>query len=295
MQASTTRRGGGFTIIEGVEMAKVPGIEGSPTTDGFIRSGRETALSLEDWRDVARFNAGPCDGAESFPNQQSLCDDLLPDDVSAETLKTENDLYQESFYPWPIVNIISCIGDDIVTVEDRARATNRLVNNRSALMAKEFSNGRYSGSPSLRSDASPISTTAYSLRDAIARGVEARVNALAEGPHFVHLPVVLKPLADELGIVSNDVYTLVFDAYDKTYVPTQNTIDGGIAAVAPTANQAWIGVTGRYEYGYDTIATESVNTLDAKRANKKLVRAEQQVFYRFETCDTFLVKTTVFS
>lgn len=273
-------------------MAEVASIVPGPTTGGFERGGRPTGIDLSVWGDSAKFIAGPCDAPNSFVNKQSVCDGLIDDDTDP---KIENATYLEAFYPWPVYEIQSCVGDDIVKESDLRRVTDRLNSVRSSKFAQEISAGVSSGSPTFKSSAVPISDTAYTLTQAIARLLDVRVGIEAAGPHVIHLPVALAPLASGASLVSSDVYSLVFDNYVKSYIPDEDIYDDSGAASAPTANQAWIAITGGYEYGSSSVETQAVTTVDARRANKRLIRAEQQLFYRYETCNTFLAKVTVFS
>jgi len=280
-------------------MAKVPGIVSGPVTDGFIRGGRETDIGVSDWAERVSFVSGPVDAPSSWINRDAECDGVLDDqrtEIDTLTDKVESSTYIDGpFYPWPVYQIVSCIGDDIVRPEDEQLVEDKVNSVRSSKFAQEFSDGIWSGSPSLRSTAVPISNTAFSLTNAIMRLVDQRVSVEASGPHFVHLPAFLKPMADSLHLESNDVYRLVFDNYVKSYVPDEDILNDSGKAVAPTSNQAWIAVTGPYEYASSPIETEAVKTIEARKANKKLVRSEQQLFYRYETANTFLAKVTVFS
>lgn len=273
-------------------MAEVASIVPAPTTGGFERGGRPTGIDLAVWRDSTRFVAGPCDAPSSYVNKQSVCDGLVADDTDP---KIENATYLEAFYPWPIYEIQSCVGDDIVKASDLQRATDRLNSVRSSKFAQEISDGIYSGSPSFRSSATPVSDTAYSLTQAIAHLLDVRAGLEAAGPHIIHLPMALAPIAGSSSLSSTDNYTLVFDNYVKDFVPDLDILDDSGQAQAPTANQAWIAITGAYEHAFSPVETQSVSTIDAKRANKRLIRAEQQLFFRYETCNTFLAKVTVFS
>lgn len=274
-------------------MAEVPSIIPGPTTGGFERGGRPTSIGLDVWSESAKFVAGPCDAPNSFVNKQSVCDGLIADDNDP---KIENSTYIEAFYPWPVYEIQSCVGDDIVKLVDLQRAENKLNAVRSSKFAKEISNGVSSGSPTFKSSAVPVSDSSYTLTQAIAHLLDARMSVEAVGPHIIHLPVALAPIAGNSELVSNDVYSLVFDNYDQSYIPDEDILDDSGQATAPTVGtQAWIAVTGGYEYGFSPVETQPVTTIDARRANKRLIRAEQQLFYRYETCNTFLAKVTVFS
>lgn len=278
-------------------MAEVASIVPGPSTGGFERGGRQTSIEESVWRDSAKFIAGPEDSPNSYVNRQSECDGLLDDtrdEITGLSDKVVNETYLEAFYPWPVYELEACYTSDIVKPSDLQRASDKLASVRSSKFAQEISDGVWSGSPSFRSSAVPLSSTAYSLQIAIQRLVNARVLAEAPGPHFVHLPAVLKAKADSASIVSNDLYTLVFDNYVQSYIPDTN-IAGGGAATAPTdGTEAWVAITGPYEYGFSAAETEAVQTIDARRLNKRLIRAEQQLFYRYETANTFLAKVTLY-
>lgn len=277
----------------------IASISAGPSTTGFIRAGRDIGLPVDQWRAGVKFESGPCDPPISYPNKQVACeitDSLVDADLITDAdPKEEHVVAFEAFYPWTIYENIVCDTSDVVKQRHLDLIETRVGQLRSSLFAQEFSGGGYSGSPSLATTAVPLSTTAYTLTQAIQRLIDARVAAGAPGPHFIHLPIVLEPLASSLTLVSTDDYRLVFDNYVKAYVPTENTADGDAPAVIPNASQAWIGITGPYEYTFDSIEVESVKTLDSKQLNKRFVQAEQKLFFRYETCNTFLAKVTVYS
>lgn len=278
-------------------MAEVASIVPGPSTGGFERGGRQTSIEESVWRDSAKFIAGPEDSPNSYVNRQSECDGLIDDsrdEISGLSDKIVNETYLEAFYPWPVYEIQACYTSDIVKPADLQRARDKLASVRSSKFAQEISDGVWSGSPSFRSSAVPLSSTSYSLTEAMQRLLDARVTAEAPGPHVFHLPSVLEPKASNAVLSSTPDYTIVFDNYVQSYVPDTN-ISGGGAATAPTPGvQAWIAITGPYEYGFSSVETEPVQTIEARRLNKRLIRAEQQLFFRYETANTFLAKVTLY-
>lgn len=273
-------------------------ITASPTTTGFVRAGRQLTWDADMFGDSTKFEAGPCESPTSYPNKQSLCDGLLDDErdeVADADPKPVNELLWEEFYPWTAVDQIQCLMSDIVKERHLELVKTRLNNVRSSKYAQEFSDGIYSGSPSLRSNAVPLSDTAYSLQVAISRLLRARVQAEAPGPHFIHIPIAFKPFAKDLNLDSDEDVRLVFDNYVESYVPATN-ISGGGAATAPTANtQAWVGITGPFEYSYGEQDSDAAKTIDAKTANRMFIQGEEKLWFRYETCNTFLAKVTLYS
>lgn len=280
-----------MTVINPV--AQLASLSSGPSSSGFVRNGREV-----EWSQAAlgnAFESGPCTSSVSYPNKQSLCDDLLDDErdeVADADPKPLGSLELARFYEWTHVDQISCTGSDVNQERTIARIRGRLANTRSSKFAQEFSDGWASGSPSLRSVATPLSSTAYSLQEAISRLLDARADIA--GPHVVHVPLAFKPFAQALSIDSNLDYLVSFDNYAKTYIPATN-ISGGGAATAPNASQAWIGITGGYEWSYGNYREETGRTIDARRANTLFVQGEEDLWFRFETCNTFLAKATLYS
>lgn len=280
-----------------------PEIVKQPATNGFLRGGSETAIPLDDWRYQVEFVGGPCEPSKSYPNITSVC--RTEDDPQNPILELgrlgEYDPKEVSetsifgpFYPWPVYDIQVCGPDDKVKPVDRERVVNQLNNHRSRRFAREFSDGVFSGSPSLRSVGVPVSNTSFLPLRAVGELIQARVDAGVSGPHIVHVPLVLRPFFEDVSLVSNEDYRIVYDDYSKSYVPDANVVGGG-SATAPTSAQAWIGVTGAYEYDSSPIVLDDDYTIESKKGNLKSVKGEQQMFYRFETCGVFLAKVTVFA
>jgi hypothetical protein len=277
----------------------VASIEAGPSTSGFVRGGRDLGWDVAVWRDEVTFDGGPCDSPDSYPNKSAACfDDSLVSDafLAAADPKAEHELNTEGpFFPWTVVENLICNGSDIAKERHLVLSKRRLDQVRSSKFAQEISAGGMSGSPSFQSDGVSISNTAYSLTVALQRLLDARVVAEAPGPHIFHVPSVFQPLASALTLTGTEDYKIVFDNYAKIYDPTQPIVGGGNATV-PGAGEAFVAVTGPYEYAFEPVGDPTVSrTLDARRANKLFIQAEQKLFYRFETCNVFLAKVTVYS
>lgn len=282
-----------------IQVPVAASIVAGPSTSGFVKGGRKVDWELDVWRDSVKFDAGPCDSPDSYPNKVAACDpDTLVSSayIAAADPKAEHQVYTEGpFFPWTVVENIVCYTSDVVKARHLALAQARIDQVRSSKFAQEISRGGMSGSPSFQSDGVSISNTAYDLVEALQRLLDARVVAEAPGPHIFHVPSVFQPLASSLTLVTTEDYKIVFDNYTKTYDPAQPLVGGG-NATAPTANtEAFVAVTGPYEYTFDGVTVDKASTSDALRLNKSFIQAEQKLFYRFETCNTFLAKVTVFS
>lgn len=276
----------------------IASIIAGPSTTGFVRAGRQLDWNADIFRDGTVSEAGPCEAPVSYPNKQSLCDGLLDDEreeVTDADPKPVNSLLLERFYTWTTVDNIQCLTSDIVKERHLELVKTRLDNVRSSKFAQEFSDGWASGSASLRSSAVPISNTAYTLQVAVSRLLRARILAEAPGPHFIHIPMAFKPFAKDLNIDSDGDFRVVFDNYVESYTPEEN-ISGGGAATAPTAgSQAWVGITGPFEYAHGDQNSDAVRTIDAKVANQMFIQGEEKLWFRYETCNTFLAKVTLYS
>lgn len=277
---------------------RIPEIVNAPVTDGFIRGGREVPFGVDEWRgDDVQHKQEPCDAGGSYPNAQKWCDDELVDFPAGDPLPEKTGVetvVSLPFNSWTMHHEEYCERTDIVLDADKARVAKHLENITSALFAQELSLGSYSGNPSFRSIGVAVTDTAYAPKDAVARLLDARVDNLVVGPHIIHAPIALKPFFDDLNIASNDTYRVVYDAYVKSFDPVQNTIAGG-ATTAPTSSQAWIAITGQYEYATDGASTEETVTIDARTANTSFIQAEKKAFYHLDTCGIFLAKVTVFA
>lgn len=276
-----------------------PEIVAGPTTTGFISGGREVPFSSEDWADKVSYVGDNGEASVGYPNKQVLCETELLDEENplvgdADPKAVYDRVIHGPFYPWTIYDFEKCDSTDIVTDADLARVRNKLTNNRSAHFANEISTGALSGSPSFLSVGVPVSDTAQSVVDGVARLIDARVTAKAQGPHIIHVNPVLRPKFEDANLVSNDLYRIVYDDYAKTYTPTQDLVGGG-SATAPNASQAWIAITGAYEYGFVEGTADKAETIDARLTNSQLVGVEDKLFYRFDTTNVFLAKVTVFS
>lgn len=279
-----------------------PEIARSPISGGFLRGGSETVIPLDDWRYKVDFVGGPCEPAKNYPNIQSVCEsEEDPENpvVDLERLgeydpKDVSDTHiVEGFRPWPVYEIEQCAGDDIVRPSDRQRVLDQLANHRSSLFAREFSDGLYSGSPSLRSVGVPVSNTAFGPVRAVAELLAARVSVGVAGPHIIVVPLEFRPYFENVDLVSNEDYRIVYDTFAKSYIPDEDIVGGG-EATAPGSGQGWIGIVGNYEYGWSDIVLDDTATIEGKTGNVKAVMGEQQLFYRFDTCGVFLAKVAVF-
>ncbi len=276
-----------------------PEIVAGPTTTGFISGGREVPFSSEDWADRVSYVGDNGEASVGYPNKQVLCETELLDDSNplvgdADPKAAYDRVIHGPFHPWTAYDFEKCDTTDIVTEADLARVRNKLTNTRSALFANEISLGTFSGSPSFRTVGQSVSNTAQTAINGVARLIDARVSVKAQGPHIIHVPVVLRPRFEDANIVSNDLYRIVYDDYVDIYDPTSALVGGG-NATAPSAGEAFIAVTGAYEYGFVEGVAGKAETIDARLTNSQLVGVEDKLFYRFDTTNVFLAKVTVFS
>jgi len=274
-------------------VGRIARVTGKPTVGGFTSSGVNTSVEQYDW-DYTEFLGSPCAKPDGWPNVQAACDPSLDfDPVDPGSKSVEGWSQNGPFFSFPSYRNIECFGDDIVSEEEVGLVRQDLVFRQSARLAREFSLGELSGSPSLKSVGVPISNTAYSVVDTVGHLVEARSSNESYGPYNIHVPSFLRPLFEKEKIVSNEMYRVIYDSYSARYVPAMN-IPGGSAATIPDSKQAWVAISGGYEWGASEPMVGVAQTIEDRRANKKFIQGEHHLFYRFETCNVFLAKVTAF-
>lgn len=261
---------------------KVSHIVPQSSTVGFEANGRAfpSSIIVDDWRNGVGFVQASCNPAKGWFN---VCD------VPAVADKDFCSPSIVEFFPFPIFWGEECFGDDVVNDDLLARARQMLNASRSAVMAKEISDSIYSNSPSFADVAIPLNDAAVDLKTGISWLLDNRVRSGVGGKHKIHLPALLAPSAQELQIASNSLYDIVVDNYVKDYVPVNTMADATVPAVVG-ANEAWVTVTGEYEYSFTNPEYVVAESLDAKRGNGRVVRFEQQAIFRFDVCNVFAVK-----
>lgn len=263
-------------------MNKVTHILPEASTVGFEANGRQfpSNISVDDWRSGVEFIQASCNPAKGWENVCNV--DPVDDKFFCEPSIVR-------FDPFPIYHGEFCSGNDIVDQNMLDRGRQMVLASRSSVMAQEAATGMLSGSPSFRTVGVPLSDDVFDLKSGIAQLLKARVRSGVGGKHKIHIPAMFAPQAQELQLVSNSLYDLVFDFYDDLILP-DSLLPNGDPATAVGENEGWITATGIYEYAYSPLKYKSVDGVDAKRNNLRAVRWEQQAIFRFDVCNVFMVK-----
>lgn len=267
-------------------MANVEHILQEKSGKGFEANGRylPSSITYDDWRSGLSFIEASCNNVKGWYNACWANDNNI-----TVTEKVFVEPTTASFIPFPMYWGEKCLTTDIPDVNLGLRSKSSFIAGRSSVFAQEISTGIYSGNPSFKSVAIPLNDTATDLVNGISWLINERVSNGAIGKHKIHIPALFNVIAQHNNIGSDELSDYSFDNYATSYTPDL-LMPNGQPATAPEDDEAWIVITGEYEYGYTNPIYASAEGVDTKSTNSRYSRLENQAIYRFDTCHVYAIK-----
>lgn len=277
------------------------GIDPGKPINGLIPGGARplpASIEVKDWatgleyqawssHKPSRWYSATCriTGVDQSSNEKTL-------DATSET---------PTFFPFDVYSLRGCETADLHDAEYKTMAELSLISGLSYEFAKEITLGNFSGSPSFKSVAIPISLSATSDYPAAIRQLKkARVKAGHVGVSVYHAPVWLLPEFASLNLVeprldglyvpgSNDRWS--FDYYEG-FTPDLDTAGDANGGTASGAGTSYVTITGPVEYGLGEIKATVAEGIKMKQTNHVAVEVRQAGIFRFDTTGVYTVLIT---
>lgn len=277
------------------------GIDPGKPINGLIPGGARplpASITVDDWKTgleyqawsnhkPSRWYSSTCriSGVSQSSNEKTL-------DVDAET---------PTFFPFEVYSLQGCDTADLHDAEYKQMAELSLISGLSYEFAKEITLGDFSGSPSFKSVAWPVSLSATADYAAAIRQLKkSRVKSGHIGVSVYHAPVWLLPEFAALNMVesrldglyvpgSNDRWS--FDYYEA-FTPDLDVAGDANGGTASGAGTSYVTITGPVEYGLGDIKATVAEGLTQDLTNNVAAEVKQSGIFRFDTTGVYTVLIT---